>query len=209
MYFRICFPANKQCVCESLLEPEEQSGKHLWEKLVPICNLLSSSETLLYSVKCPARHSSKRNGTWLSCSDFTIEATMWFYKLMFCTDLLLLICMYSYLFKIIITPSSAPAALKNVMLVRYKCCVSFILVLGLQLCWYWTCDYQQLWLNMSRWHTDGSCHHETLLRRLQALQNIDQYESQNWLQDGWYFVDIDTLFYLIFSSFVLVSFFEL
>ena len=29
MYFRICFPANKQCVCESLLEPEEQSGKHL------------------------------------------------------------------------------------------------------------------------------------------------------------------------------------
>ena len=59
MYFRICFPANKQCVCESLLEPEEQSGKHLWEKLVPICNLLSSSETLLYCEKCPPRHSTE------------------------------------------------------------------------------------------------------------------------------------------------------
>ena len=114
--------------------------------------------------------------------------------------------MYLYLFKIIITLQHLLHALKNVMLVLYKCCVSFILVLGLQLCWYWTCDYQQLWLNMSRWHTDGSCHHETLLRRLQALQNIDQYESQNWLQDGWYFVDIATLFYLIFSSFVLVSY---
>ena len=124
----------------------------------------------------------------------------------------ILICCYWYVFvfiHIIITPPSAPAALKNVMLVQYKCCVSFILVLGLQLCWYWTCDYQQLWLNMSRWHTDGSCHHETLLRRLQALQNIDQYENQNWLQDEWYFVDIVTLFYLIFPSFVLVSFFVL
>ena len=43
-----------------------------------------STQTLFYfSVKNVHHGTARRTGTWLSCSDFTIEATMWFYMLMF------------------------------------------------------------------------------------------------------------------------------